>query len=137
MLVNISDSSMFLSWVPAKLSLSGKDFGNLGSLLPKSQFRVHLFLRLLMQDVMFCTKAFMVHHGTCNEFIEFYSSKQAILMTNLSRHDSMVAVDAVRCLAETTAGFDEHTIISYSNSLNKRLLWGILGRYKYGVHWVI
>lgn len=58
-------------------------------------------------------------------------------MPNLSRHDSMVAVDAVPCLAETAAGFDKHTVISYSNSLNKRLLWGILGGYEYRAQWVV
>lgn len=58
-------------------------------------------------------------------------------MPNLSGHDSMVAVDAVLCLAETTAGFNERTIISYSNSLDQRLLWGILRGYKDGVHWVV
>lgn len=69
--------------------------------------------------------------------LDFIRSKQSKLMANLSRHNSMVAVDAVLCLAETTAGFDKHTTISYSNSLNKRLLWGILGGYKYGAQWVV
>jgi hypothetical protein len=58
-------------------------------------------------------------------------------MPYLSRHDSMVAVDAIVCLAETTAGFNKHTTISYSNSLNERLLWGILGGDKNGAKRVV
>jgi hypothetical protein len=56
---------------------------------------------------------------------------------DLSGHDSMVAMDAIWWLAESAAGFNKYTGISYSNGLDQGLLWLILGRYKDGVHWII
>lgn len=56
---------------------------------------------------------------------------------NLSRHDSMVAMDAIICLAETTAGFNKHASISYTDCFNQRLLCRILHRYKDWVHWIV
>jgi hypothetical protein len=58
-------------------------------------------------------------------------------MADLSRHDSMVAVDTLRRLTKPAAGLNEHAFFSYSNSFNERLPRRASCWYEYGVHGVV
>jgi len=58
-------------------------------------------------------------------------------MLNLGRHDSVVALDAVRGLAEPAASLNEGAYLGDPNGLNQGLLNRLLSRYEDGVHGIV